>query len=58
MCESRTIWWDGGLWLIDQTRLPGELVPIQISSISQLVEAIKTLRVRGALPWALLEPMA
>lgn len=48
MCESRTIWWDGGLWLIDQTRLPGELVPIQISSIGQLVEAIKTLRVRGA----------
>ncbi|NMB85678.1 MAG: S-methyl-5-thioribose-1-phosphate isomerase [Methanothrix sp.] len=48
ICESRTIWWDGGLWLIDQTRLPGELVPIQISSIIQLVEAIKTLRVRGA----------
>lgn len=48
ICESRTIWWDGGLWLIDQTRLPGELVPIQISSIGQLVEAIKTLRVRGA----------
>jgi methylthioribose-1-phosphate isomerase len=48
MCESRTIWWEGGLWLIDQTRLPAELVPIQIKSIKQLVEAIKSLRVRGA----------
>ncbi|VVB71697.1 Putative methylthioribose-1-phosphate isomerase [uncultured archaeon] len=48
MCESRTIWWDDGLWLIDQTLLPGELIPIQIKSIKQLVEAIKSLRVRGA----------
>ncbi len=48
MCESRTIWWDDGLWLIDQTKLPGELVPIRIESIMQLVEAIRSLRVRGA----------
>jgi methylthioribose-1-phosphate isomerase len=48
MCESRTIWWDDGLWMIDQTRLPGELVPIEICSIRELIEAIKTLRVRGA----------
>ena len=48
MCESKTIWWDGGLWLIDQTRLPGELLPICIKSVRQLIEAIKTLRVRGA----------
>lgn len=48
MCESRTIWWDGGLWLIDQTRLPGELVSIRMSSVRQLIEAIRTLRVRGA----------
>ncbi len=48
MCESRTIWWEGGLWLIDQTRLPGELVPIRMSSVRQLIEAIQTLRVRGA----------
>jgi methylthioribose-1-phosphate isomerase len=48
MCESKTIWWDGGLWLIDQTRLPAELLPLRIKSVRQLIEAIKTLRVRGA----------
>lgn len=48
MCESRTIWWDEGLWMVDQTRLPGELVPIEIESIRELIEAIKSLRVRGA----------
>lgn len=48
MCESRTIWWDDGLWMIDQTRLPGELVSIKINSIRELIEAIKKLQVRGA----------
>ncbi len=48
MCESRTIWWDEGLWLIDQTLLPGKLQHLRIKSIRQLIEAIKTLRVRGA----------
>lgn len=48
MCESRTIWWEDGLWMIDQTKLPGELVPIEIKSIRELIEAIKSLRVRGA----------
>jgi len=48
MCDSRTIWWNEGLWLIDQTRLPGELVPIRMQSVRQLVEAIKSLRIRGA----------
>ena len=48
ICKSKTIWWDGGLWLIDQTRLPGELLPLCIKSVRQLIEAIKTLRVRGA----------
>ncbi len=47
-CESKTIWWDDGLWLIDQTLLPGKLLPIHIKSVRQLVEAIKTLAVRGA----------
>jgi methylthioribose-1-phosphate isomerase len=45
---SRTIWWDQGLWLIDQTRLPGELKAVQVEGVKELVEAIKTLRVRGA----------
>ncbi|MBN1236675.1 MAG: S-methyl-5-thioribose-1-phosphate isomerase [Methanotrichaceae archaeon] len=48
MCESKTIWWDGGLWLIDQTILPGELMPLCMKSVRQLIEAIKSLRVRGA----------
>lgn len=48
MCESRTIWWDDGLWMIDQTKLPGELKSIKIGRIKDLVEAIKSLRVRGA----------
>ena len=47
-CESRTIWWDEGLWLIDQTQLPEKLVPLKIESIKQLVAAIKSLSVRGA----------
>jgi methylthioribose-1-phosphate isomerase len=34
--------------LIDQTRLPGELKAVEVESIRELVEAIKTLRVRGA----------
>jgi methylthioribose-1-phosphate isomerase len=48
ICESKTIWWEEGLWLIDQTRLPGELLPIRMNSVRQLIEAIKSLRVRGA----------
>lgn len=48
MCESRTIWWDDGLWLIDQTMLPVELRPIKIESVKGLIEAITSLRVRGA----------
>ena len=47
-CRSRTIWWDQGLWLIDQTLLPDEMHPLKINSIRQLLEAIKSLRVRGA----------
>ena len=39
LCESRTIWWDDGLWLIDQTKLPVKLEPIRMESVRQLVEA-------------------
>jgi methylthioribose-1-phosphate isomerase len=48
MCESLTLWWDEGLWLVDQTLLPVEQLSIPIKSIRQLIEAIKLLRVRGA----------
>jgi methylthioribose-1-phosphate isomerase len=47
-CDSRTIWWDDGLWMIDQTRLPAELKTIRMRSVPELIEAIKSLRVRGA----------
>ncbi len=39
---------DGFLELIDQRRLPGELVRLQCRDIEQVCEAIKTLSVRGA----------
>lgn len=39
---------DGFLELIDQRRLPNELVRLQCRDIEQLYEAIKTLTVRGA----------
>ena len=40
---------DGGrLWLIDQTRLPTEMVEIEIGTVEEAWEAIKSLRIRGA----------
>lgn len=48
----RTIEWIGGLdgcvRLIDQTRLPGELVFLECRDVATMWEAIKVLRVRGA----------
>lgn len=41
-------WHDNTVRLIDQTRLPGELVTLDCTSIEQLAEAIEVLRVRGA----------
>ncbi|RMF68467.1 MAG: S-methyl-5-thioribose-1-phosphate isomerase [Calditrichaeota bacterium] len=41
-------WKDGKVRMIDQTRLPGELVHLEISEVEVLAEAIKSLRVRGA----------
>ena len=49
---AQTLKWVGGidgfLELIDQRRLPAELVKLQCSDVKQLYEAIKTLAVRGA----------
>ncbi|MHC4086386.1 MAG: S-methyl-5-thioribose-1-phosphate isomerase [Planctomycetota bacterium] len=49
---AQTLKWvgdvDGFLELIDQRRLPGELVKLQCRDTEQLHEAIKTLAVRGA----------
>lgn len=39
---------DGQLWLIDQTKLPGECLEIACREVEQVWEAIRVLRVRGA----------
>jgi methylthioribose-1-phosphate isomerase len=49
----RTLQWvgdapTGKLELIDQTRLPAEVVVVSLSEVSQVWEAIRSLRVRGA----------
>jgi methylthioribose-1-phosphate isomerase len=36
------------LLIIDQTRLPGELVELELTELPEMVEAIQSLRVRGA----------
>jgi methylthioribose-1-phosphate isomerase len=41
-------WRDGALEIIDQTRLPGELVMLRLTDLDALCEAIRMLRVRGA----------
>lgn len=42
------IWQDDHVWLIDQTRLPGEYDVVQISRCDDMALAIKTMIVRGA----------
>lgn len=45
----RTIdWVDGAIEIIDQTRLPDEVVTLRISTMEALIEAIQRLAVRGA----------
>jgi methylthioribose-1-phosphate isomerase len=47
----RTLWWDdsrAALRLIDQTRLPHEVVVLTCSDAETVAEAIRALRVRGA----------
>jgi methylthioribose-1-phosphate isomerase len=47
--DVRTIdWQDGHIVAIDQTRLPGELAVLEISSVTDLVDAIQRLAIRGA----------
>jgi methylthioribose-1-phosphate isomerase len=46
---TRTIdWVDGGIQLIDQTRLPDRLVVLRVTTVDVLVDAIARLAVRGA----------
>ena len=47
----RTIWWDEdekAIGMIDQTLLPESLVKIKVKSIPELIDAISSLKVRGA----------
>ena len=45
----RTIkWCDGTVLTIDQTRLPHKIVTLELKTVEQMAEAIKTLRIRGA----------
>ncbi|NUW39305.1 S-methyl-5-thioribose-1-phosphate isomerase [Nonomuraea rhodomycinica] len=45
----RTIdWVDGAVELIDQTRLPDECVALRITTVDELIDAIRRLAVRGA----------
>ena len=49
MSEIRAISWiNDGLILIDQTKLPHQEINLSIETVDQLVEAIKSLAVRGA----------
>ncbi len=43
-----TIWWDDGIKTIDQSKLPAEHTIITIKSVKELIEAIKSLKIRGA----------
>ncbi|MGI8667845.1 MAG: S-methyl-5-thioribose-1-phosphate isomerase [Jatrophihabitans sp.] len=46
----RTIdWADGAVRIIDQTRLPAELVTLELREVDELVVAIQALAVRGAM---------
>ena len=50
MKTVRTIdWVDGAIVIVDQTRLPEELVLVTVRSVDALVEAIRRLAVRGAM---------
>ena len=48
MPTTTLAWQNGKIRMIDQTRLPGELVYLEIETVAALAEAIKNLRVRGA----------
>ena len=46
--ESSITWADGALLAIDQRALPHELRRLRITTVGELIEAIKTLAIRGA----------
>lgn len=44
----RTIFWDDGIWLLDQTKLPEKEELLKCKKVEELVDAIKKLAIRGA----------
>jgi methylthioribose-1-phosphate isomerase len=44
----RTVWWDSGLCLLDQTLLPATVEVVRCSTVPEAVAAIRTMQVRGA----------
>jgi methylthioribose-1-phosphate isomerase len=45
----RTIkWCNGTVFTVDQTKLPLEIVTLELNTVDQMAEAIKSLRIRGA----------
>ena len=48
MAESSITWADGALLAIDQRALPRELRWLRITTVDELIDAIKTLAIRGA----------
>ncbi|NHW88060.1 MAG: S-methyl-5-thioribose-1-phosphate isomerase [Archaeoglobales archaeon] len=44
----RTIFWDDGIWLLDQTKLPEREEMLKCKKVEELVDAIKKLAIRGA----------
>ena len=47
-CVRTIDWVDGAIELIDQTRLPDELVTLRVKTVDDLIDAIRRLAVRGA----------
>ena len=45
---SSVLWDDGAPLIVDQRRLPGELLHWRLSTVDEVVDAIRTLAVRGA----------
>ncbi|WP_024805082.1 bifunctional S-methyl-5-thioribose-1-phosphate isomerase/methylthioribulose 1-phosphate dehydratase [Nocardia sp. BMG51109] len=48
MGESSVAWVDGALVLLDQRALPQEVRQLRITTVDEVIDAIKTLAVRGA----------
>ncbi len=45
----KTMYWkDNKLFLIDQTRLPDEVIYLECKTYKDVINAIKTMKVRGA----------